>query len=80
FKVLALIHHAMHSQDAPLYLKDRCLSHEPTRNLRSNDHTLTLDPHRSHSSYGDRSFAVNAISLWNRLPMSLRSEVCPITY
>ena len=59
---------------APVYLSDLVEWYKPTRELRScNSHTI-VSPSFRLAKYGGRSFACAAPSIWNSLPLSVRSE------
>lgn len=57
---------------APPYLSDLLHPYSPPRSLRSQGHNLLQIPPSRLKSYGDRSFAVCAPRLWNKLPASIR--------
>lgn len=58
---------------APLYLSELLQVHKPLRSLRSSadDKTLVI-PRKNLKTYGDRSFAYFAPSVWNSLPYDIR--------
>ena len=59
---------------APVYLSDLVQWYKPTRELRScNSHSI-VSPSFRLAKYGGRSFAYAAPSIWNSLPLSVRSE------
>jgi len=59
---------------SPAYLADDCrlVSDSTCRSLRSADVPTCVVP-RTHSSYGDRTFAAAGPRLWNSLPVQLRN-------
>ena len=73
FKLATLVYQALHEQ-LPAYLSDDCqfISSTSRRQLRSSITNTCFVP-RSHSSFGDRSFSIAGPTLWNSLPLSLRS-------
>ena len=58
--------------NSPSYLADLLVQYKPSRNLRSENKNLLVVP-PFHSCAGRRSFAYYAPTLWNSLPLSLRS-------
>ena len=69
---IALITHKTLNKQAPSYLQTLLLPYTPSRHLRSSDNRLlTIPPFKSTS--GRRSFSFSAPTVWNSLPLSLRS-------
>lgn len=68
FKVLTLIHCALHNNNAPDYIRTLFMVHRPARALRSSQDEWRLSIPRSHCYYGDRSIQVYGARLWNSLP------------
>ena len=64
------------SVNAPGYLADDCqlVADARVRQLRSAD-TRTLVVSRTHSSFGDRTFATEGPQLWNSLPPPISDYV-----
>lgn len=58
---------------APEYLSDLIKVHRPSRALRSADQLVLDVPRSLLKSRGDRAFAMAAPTLWNALPLSVRS-------
>ena len=58
---------------APSYLKELLTLHTPLRNLRSNKKKLFVIPPVFTKSYGERSFAHTASTLWNNLPEHMKN-------
>ena len=59
---------------APAYITELIDLYEPSRRLRSSDNGVLLGvPRARTSTYGDRAFSVAAPSLWNNLPLTIRS-------
>jgi len=56
----------------PLYLSHLLTPYAPSRNLRSSDKNLLTIP-RVKSSFGRRAFSFSAPTVWNSLPLSLRT-------
>ena len=72
FKILFLTFKALHGS-APSYISSLLQPYIPSRTLRSQQNHLLIIP-RSHTQYyGDRSFASIAPTLWNRLPIIIRT-------
>ena len=57
----------------PLYIKEILTFYEPTRVLRSSNQLLLNVPNFRLSTFGGRSFYVQAPILWNDLPFELRT-------
>lgn len=73
YKVLLMIHCAMHNHKYPLYLRDFINVYHPLPQLRSaSDHT-TLIPMNSNSRIGLNAFTCKGFTLWNALPSAIRS-------
>ena len=72
-KILTLTYKCIHDQ-APTYLKDLIKEYEPSRTLRSASRHLLEVPITRLKSYGDRTFAKAAPSLWNELPLRIRES------
>ena len=59
----------------PAYLSELLHIYTPARSLRSESDPLKLcTPRTSKPSFGDRSFAWSGPSIWNELPLSVRSS------
>ena len=71
FKIALLTFKAL-SCHQPSYLCELIVPYQPTRHLRSADQRLLTVPDIK-SSLGRRSFSFSAPSIWNSLPLSLRS-------
>ena len=71
--MLTMTYKCIHNQ-APTYLKDLIKEYEPSRTLRSASQHLLAVPVTRLKSYGDRSFAKAAPSLWNELPLQIRES------
>ena len=75
FKILLLAYKTKHGL-SPQYLTELISDYKPasTMSLRSSNHCLlNPGPRTKTLYYGDRSFAVAAPYLWNRLPLTVRS-------
>lgn len=72
YKLMVITYKALHGM-APAYIMDLLSIYTPARTLRSQNAMLLTVP-RSNKRYGDRSFAVAAPTLWNKLPVKLRSS------
>ena len=74
FKILLHIYKALNDL-SPVYLTECIAIHLPSREgVRSSVDTTRLVVPRSTSRIGDRSFSVYGPSLWNQLPISIRSS------
>ena len=58
----------------PSYLPDLLSHFSPARTLRSSDKLLLTVPHYNLKSYGARTFSYAAASLWNSLPIELKTS------
>ena len=75
FKILTLTFKCLHNK-APQYLMDLIKTHDQASdrgNMRSSNKFLLKLPDSNHPTMGDRSFAVAAPTLWNDLPLEIRS-------
>ena len=73
FKILLITYKALHGL-APIYISELLQRYHPRRTLRSqNLHLLHVPPART-QYYGARSFATTAPTLWNALPLHLRTK------
>ena len=59
---------------SPKYLSDLIVQYTPARSLRSASQNLLVVKKGKTKTYGDRAFSCIAPSLWNSLPLSVRSE------
>ena len=73
FKLLTLMHAAIHA-NTPRYLADRVSAYNPSRSLRSADLSLLVVPRVNSERFGRRAFSVAGPSLWNYLPLVLRTQ------
>ena len=71
FKILLFTFKALNNQ-APLYITELLEEYAPTRSLRSGSKHLLKCERSRLKTYGDRSFAVAAPSLWNTLPLHIK--------
>ncbi|XP_029941085.1 uncharacterized protein LOC115383145 [Salarias fasciatus] len=72
YKILVVTYRALHGQ-APLYITDLLQPYVTSRSLRSSDQGLLVVPRSRLKTKGDRAFEVVAPTLWNSLPVNLRS-------
>ena len=72
YKILLIVYKAVNGL-SPLYISNLLSFYTPSRNLRSNEKLLLIEPKSKHS-WGDRSFVVAAPRLWNELPLSIRTH------
>ena len=74
FKTLLYIYKALNDR-APVYLSNSISIFIPTREgLRSSMDILRLDVPRSNRQYGLRSFSQFGPSLWNKVPLAIRTS------
>ena len=73
FKLIKLMHAAIHA-NTPRYLADRVSAYNPSRCLRSADQSLLVVPRVHSERFGRRAFSVAGPSLWNSLPLVLRTQ------
>ena len=74
FKTLLYIYKALNDR-APVYLSNPISIFIPTReDLRSSMDILCLDVPRSNRQYGLRSFSQFGPSLWNKVPLAIRTS------
>ena len=73
FKII-LLTFKLHSGSAPSYLTDLIHTYVPSRSLRSENQHLLQVPRFTTEHCGKRSFAVLAPTLWNNLPLCIRTE------
>ena len=78
FKILVYVFKALNGL-SPHYLSNSLIRYEPERNLRSSQQFL-LKENRTYSKYGIRAFSNNAPTLWNGLPISIRSATSIIVF
>ena len=71
YKIASLTFKTRHSGQ-PSYLSDLLTPYIPTRNLRSSDQHLLTVPNIK-TAFGRRSFSYSAPTIWNSLPLHLRS-------
>ena len=74
YKLNTLTYKCLHGL-APAYLSDFLSLYQPFRPLRSSNDTLKLNiPHTKLKTAGQRSFAFQAPTIWNTLPLPLRRQ------
>ena len=73
FKLMLLTWRALHGT-APTYISDLIIQKESTRQLRSSSSHLLVVPRMNLKTYGDRSFAYAAPTIWNSLPMEIKTS------
>ncbi len=72
FNILLLVFKTLKGQ-APVYICDLLILHEPDRCLRSSGRALLMVPKSQLVTKGDRVFAIRAPTLWNSLPGDIRN-------
>ena len=78
FKICLLTYKALH-EEQPVYLRSLIAISLPSRSLRSN-RGITLSVPRIKTNTGARAFRSCAPSLWNNLPLSVRSGTSVATF
>ena len=78
FKICLLTYTALH-EEQPVYLRSLIAISLPSRSLRSN-RGITLSIPRIKTNTGARAFSSCAPSLWNNLPLSVRSATSVATF
>ena len=73
YKIMILTYKCLHNL-APSYLQDLIHPYQPSRSLRSSSQVLLQIPKTRLKTYGDRSFAKAAPTLWNSLPLDIRES------
>ena len=73
FKVLTLMHGAVHNSTLQ-YLSDRISTYTPARTPRSESQSLAVVPRINLEHYGRRAFSCAGPTLWNALPLNLRTQ------
>ena len=73
FKIIMLTFKCINGK-SPKYLSDLIVQYTPARSLRSASQNLLVVKKAKTKTYGDRAFSCIAPSLWNSLPLSVRSE------
>ena len=73
YKLLIITHKCIHG-DAPIYLRELLIKHQPSRTLRSADQHLLVEKRTKTKTFGDRAFSAAAAREWNKLPLSLRES------
>ena len=82
FKVLPIVHSAMHSDACPSYIQELVTHYAPPRALRSGTDGMLLSERSTHRSLpaGDNAFSVCGPRLCNDLPLSLRETQSQTTF
>jgi hypothetical protein len=78
FKIATLTHSALYLKQ-PAYLHDIHHLYTPSRELRSSDQHLLVLP-RTHLHLTDQSFEIAAPSIWNALPLEMRTIASPESF
>lgn len=74
FKTMLIVFKCLHG-NGPEYIQELIVLHKPARQLRSSMDEWKLQVPKSHSvKYGDCCFSVTAPSLWNNLPLNIKSS------
>ena len=73
FKLLLLTYKALHGL-SPTYISELIKWYNPRRTLRSQNQLLLQVPSARTQYYGSRSFAFTAPTLWNALPLDVRTK------
>ena len=78
FKICLLTYKGLH-EEQPVYLRSTIATSLPSRSLRSN-RGITLSVLRIRTNTGARAFSSCTPSLWNNLPLSVRSATSVATF
>ena len=78
FKLATITYKAL-STSSPQYLASIIHRHQPIRSLRSNDQLFLNQPF-SRTTFGSRSFRCAAPSVWNSLPLQVRTSPTLATF
>ena len=73
FKILLLTFKILHNL-APSYLAELIHTHTPSRTLRSSSTIQLFTPSANLTTMGSRAFSRSAPSLWNSLPLPIRTS------
>ena len=73
YKILLLTYKALNGQ-APEYITSMLTHYKPSRALRSEDRYLLVTPKHRLVGFGKRAFTTAAPTLWNPLPLDLKSS------
>ena len=73
FKIAVITIKALHGS-ARDYITELIKPYTPSRSLRSSNKLLLFTPRFNLTTCGGRSFAMAALSVWNTLPLELRSR------
>ena len=71
---IAVLCYLCRNATAPVYLSDLLHTYTPTRTLRSSDAGHLIVPRIRLNTYGKRSFSYIAPTVWNSLPLALRTS------
>ena len=82
FKVLSIVHSAMHGDACPSYIQELVTHYAPPRALPSGTDGMLLSEPSTHRclAAGDNAFSVCGPGLWNDLPLSLRETQSQTTF
>ena len=82
FKVLSIVHSAMHTDACPSYIQELVTHYAPPRALWSVTDGMLLFVSSTHQCLvaGDNAFSVRRPRLWNDLPLSLRETQSQTTF
>ena len=69
---IACLTHTLLNYKQPSYLSELLIPYQPTRTLRSSEQYLLSIP-RTHLRLSDQSFSVAAPTIWNSLPLNIRT-------
>ena len=72
FKILLTTYKALHGL-APAYISELLTAKPNVRSLRSSDQGLLVIPASKFKTKGDRAFSVVAPTLWNALPLTIKT-------
>lgn len=73
YKVLSILHKAIHDPRCPAYMKSFIAFNRPPRTLRSTDDAFKLLPPVPKLTVLEKSLMVEGFKKWNNLPLALRN-------
>jgi hypothetical protein len=72
YKVASITYHTCHCNQ-PVYLRDLLINYQPARALQSSDSHLLVVPNRIKTVTASRAFSVAAPTIWNNLPITVKT-------
>jgi hypothetical protein len=72
YKIASITYRTFHSSQ-PVYLRDLLINYQPARTLRSSNSHLLVVPNRVKTVTASRAFSVAASTIWNNLPVTVKT-------